>query len=236
VDCSHPYILVLHHNSGEDLLSSQQTPTQPAPNPYFNGPASKLAPTEPGVHDLIAARWSPRSFSDREVSPNDLKILFDAARWAASSYNEQPWRFLMATKSDPAPYQKLLSVLVEFNQGWAKTAPVLFIMAAKKTFTQNGTPNRFALHDAGQALANLFLQATALGLHAHGMAGFDEEKARTELHIPDDYDLGAAVAVGYLGTPEDLPQQYRGAETAPRQRKPISEIVFGADWNSAPGL
>lgn len=217
-------------------MSSQQTATRPANNPFFDGPASKLAPTGPGVHELISARWSPRSFSDREVSPDALKTLFEAAHWAASSYNEQPWRFLVATKSDPAAYQKLLSILVEFNQGWAKTAPVLFIMAAKKTFSQNGTPNRFALHDAGQALAHLFLQATALGLHAHGMAGVDEQKARAELHIPDDYEVGAAVALGYLGRPEDLPEQYRAGETAPRQRKPISEIVFGADWNSTPGL
>jgi nitroreductase len=217
-------------------LSSETTAPELAQNPFFNGPASKLAPVEPGVHELIAARWSPRSFSSREVAASDLKILFDAARWAASSYNEQPWRFLVATKSDPAAYQKLLGVLVEFNQGWVKTAPVLFLMAAKKTFTQQGTANRFCLHDAGQALANLFLQATALGLHCHGMAGFDEEKARNELHVPDDYELGAAVAVGYLGDPADLPPQYRAGETAPRQRKPINEIVFGADWNSISGL
>jgi nitroreductase len=170
------------------------------------------------------------------VSDNDLKAVFDAARWAASSYNEQPWRFLVARKSDPASYQKLLGLLVEFNQGWAKTAPVLFVMAAKKTFTHNGTPNRFSLHDAGQALATLMLQATALGLHAHAMAGFDEDRARMELHIPDDYDLGAAVALGYLSTPEDLSPQYRSSEISARQRKALAEVVFGADWNSASGL
>jgi nitroreductase len=208
----------------EKTLSTHQT--------IFQGPSSKLADTLPGVHDLIASRWSPRSFSSREISSEDLQILFDAARWAASSNNEQPWRFLVATKSDPAAFQKLLNILVEFNQGWAKTAPVLIIMAAKKTFSGNGSPNRFALHDAGQALANLALEATALGLHAHAMAGLDLEKARQELQIPDDYEVGAAVAVGYLDAPEKLPEPYRQRETAPRQRKPLQEVVFGAAWNA----
>jgi len=205
-------------------------------NPFFEGPVSKLAPTHPSVHELIAARWSPRAFSDREVPDSELAIVFDAARWAASSNNEQPWRFLVARKSDPAAYDKMLGLLVEFNQGWARSAPVLFIMAAKKTFSRSGAPNRFCLHDAGQALANLMLQATALGLHTHAMAGFDEQRARTELHIPDDYEVGAAVALGYLGRPEDLPGRYSATEIAPRQRKSITEVVFGADWNSASGL
>jgi nitroreductase len=217
-------------------LSTDVSQEESARNSFFEGPSPKLSPVPTDVHGLIAARWSPRSFSNRNVSDSDLKLVFDAARWAASSYNEQPWRFLVARKSDHDSYQKLLGILVDFNQGWAKSAPVLFIMAAKKTFTEKGSPNRFALHDAGQALATLMLQATALGLHAHAMAGFDEEKARRELHIPGDYEVGAAVALGYLSKPEDLPTQYRGGETAERQRKPISEVVFGADWNSSPGF
>jgi nitroreductase len=164
------------------------------------------------------------------VSPDDLRTIFEAARWAASSYNEQPWRFLVATKSDPAAYQKILGLLVEFNQRWASTAPVLVITAAKKTFTQQGTPNRHAMHDAGAALAQLMLQATALGLHAHGMAGFDHERARQVLGIPDDYEVGAAVAIGYLDAPEKLLEQYRTAETSPRQRKPLDQIVFATQW------
>ncbi len=192
---------------------------------------AKVADALPRVHELIRNRWSPRSFSEREVSNEDLKTILDAARWAASSYNEQPWRFLVARKSDGAAYEKLLNLLAPFNQAWAKTAPVLLIMAAKRTFSHNGSPNRYGLHDAGQALANLFLQATALGLHAHGMAGFDAERARHELGIPDDYDLGAAVALGYVASPDQLPEQYRQSELSKRQRKPLNEIVFGANWN-----
>jgi len=191
---------------------------------------AKIADTVPGVHPLIRSRWSPRSFSSRTVSPEDLQTLFEAARWAASSYNEQPWRFLVATKSDPAAYQKILGLLVEFNQKWASTAPVLVITAAKKTFSNNGAPNRHAMHDTGAALAQLMLQATALGLHAHGMAGFDYERARQVLGIPDDYEVGAAVAIGYPDTPEKLPEHLREPEVSPRQRKPLDELVFGAQW------
>lgn len=199
--------------------------------PSLDGPAQKLADTLPSVHELIRSRWSPRSFSPRPVSNEDLKTILEAARWAASSYNEQPWRFFVARKSDGAAYDKLLRLLLPANQSWAKTAPVLIVMAAKRTFSHNGSPNYYALHDAGQALAHLFLQATALGLHAHGMAGFDREKARKELAIPDDYDLAAAVALGYLGSPDQLTEQQRQSELARRQRKPLNEIVFGANWN-----
>ena len=199
----------------------------------FDGPKEKLADTLPGVHELIRARWSPRAFSDRLVSDADLKTILEAGRWAASSFNEQPWRFMVARKSDPTAFQKILSILAPFNQAWAKKAPVLFIMAAKRTFSHNGTPNLYAIHDAGQALAQVFLQATALGLHAHGMAGFDRDRARKELDIPDDYDLAAAVALGYLGSPDELPEQQRQSEIAKRTRKPLEEIVFGADFGKS---
>jgi nitroreductase len=195
------------------------------------GSPEKLADTVPAVHELIRSRWSPRSFSSRPVSNEDLRTVLEAARWAASSYNEQPWRFFVARKSDGAAYENLLHLLVPGNQSWAKTAPVLIIMAAKRTFSHSGAPNYYALHDAGQALAHLFLQANALGLRAHGMAGFDRERARKELGIPDDYDLAAAVALGYLGPPDQLNEQQRKSEIAPRQRKPLNEIVFGARWN-----
>lgn len=195
--------------------------------PSFNGPATKLAEAQPNVHELVRSRWSPRSFSSRPVSDDDLKTILDAARWAASSYNEQPWRFLVARKSDGAAYEKLLSLLVPFNQAWAKTAPILLIMVAKRTFSHNGSPNHYALHDAGQALAHVALQATALGLHTHGMGGFDHVRARKELGIPDDFEIGAAVALGYFNSVVELP----ASEAAKRERKPLNEIVFSTTWN-----
>jgi nitroreductase len=195
----------------------------------FSG--QKQADTHPNVHELIRNRWSPRAFSSQEVSNEDLKVVLEAARWAASSYNEQPWRFFVARKRDRSAYQQFLEALVLANQAWANSAPVLIIMAAKRTFSHNGTPNYYGLHDAGQALAYLMLQATALGLHAHAMAGFDHEKARKEIGIPDDYDIGAAVALGYLGDPDQLSEQPRKAELAKRSRKPLNEIAFGERWN-----
>lgn len=188
---------------------------------------STTAMVMPEIHELIRLRWSPRAFSDRPVSDKDLQSVFEAARWAASSSNEQPWRFFVARKSDGAAYVKLLELLVPPNQEWAKQSPVLFLTAAKRTFTRTGTPNLHALHDAGQALANLLIEATALGLHGHPMAGFDRERARQELQIPDEYELGAMVALGYLAP---------HTEMRPRTRKPLNEIVFGAGWNQPPGF
>ena len=143
----------------------------------------KHAPDVDGVHELIRQRWSPRAFSDKEIPAAELKTLFEAARWAASSSNEQPWRFLVGRRGDET-YQKIFNALVPFNQTWAKSAPVLVLSVAKKTFTEKGTPNRHALHDTGAATANLFLQATAVGLHTHSMAGFDAEQLRASFAIP----------------------------------------------------
>ncbi len=188
------------------------------------------------VHDIFRARWSPRAFADRPVSDRDLKTVLEAARWAASSNNEQPWRFLVARKSDGDRFEKILSTLVPFNQSWAKSAPVLIITAVKRTFTQSGAENPHAKHDAGAALAHIALQATALGLHAHAMAGFDPAKARTELGIPDDYQPVAAVAVGYWGSPDDLPEPYRSRELGARERKPLKDLVFNGRWNEPLGF
>ncbi len=192
----------------------------------------KTAVTSPEVASLIRERWSPRAFSDRPVSRHDLKFILEAGQWAASSYNEQPWRFLVATKDDAANYARLLDLLMPMNQEWAGSAPVLLITAGKKTFSHNGSPNRYGLHDTGAALANMFLQATALGLHGHGMGGFDHEKARSVLGIPEDYEVGAAAAFGYLGSPDQLNERFRTMEEGPRTRKPLSEIAFGTQWSA----
>lgn len=195
--------------------------------------SEKWADIPPAVHELIRRRWSPRAFADREVSADDLRAMLEAARWAASSSNEQPWRFLVARKSDPEAFSKILALLVPGNQAWAKAAPVLIIMAAKKTIGKDDAPNHYAMHDAGQAFANLALQAVALGLHAHGMAGLDRARARTELGIPADFEVAAAIAVGYLGSPAELPPNYRERELNKRHRKPLNEIAFGAEWDQS---
>jgi nitroreductase len=189
---------------------------------------TKRAETDAPIHELIATRWSPRAFSSRDISNQDLKSLLEAARWAASSFNEQPWRFYIARKSDGEAFKRLLETLVPFNQAWAGKAPVLIITAAKNTFSHSGKPNYHALHDSGNALGYLMLQATALGLHTHAMAGFDHEKARQAIGLPDDYDVAAAVAVGYAAAPETLPDEMREREVAKRQRKPLSELAFGS--------
>jgi nitroreductase len=190
----------------------------------------KEADTLPSVHELIRERWSPRAFSNQPVSSADLAAILEAGRWAASSYNEQPWRFFVAPKSDAAGFGKLLGLLMPMNQAWAGSAAVLMLSVAKKSFSHNGQANRYGLHDAGAALAGMFLQATALGLHGHGMGGFDHERARLELHVPDDYEIGAAAAFGYLGSSEHLPEQMQKMELAKRQRKPLAEIVFSTEW------
>jgi nitroreductase len=189
--------------------------------------AIKHGPAETGVEELILKRWSPRSFADKAVKSADLAKIFTAASWAASSYGEQPWRFIAGKKGDAA-YAKIMETLIEFNQGWAQSAPVLILSTGKKTFSASGQPNGYALHDTGAASANLSLEATALGLHTHGMGGFDQKKARTNFAIPDDYEIGAVWALGYLGDPSVLAEPMQGMEKAPRTRKPLEEFVFSA--------
>jgi nitroreductase len=191
----------------------------------------KHAPDVDGVLPIFHSRWSPRSFSDREVSPADLAKVFEAARWAASSFNEQPWRWLVGKRNSPT-YNKILDSLMPFNQAWAGNAAVLILGTAKTKFSHNDSPNRVALYDLGAASSYLTLQAAALGLAAHQMGGFDQDTARKSLEIPDDYLIGAVIALGYQAQPAALSnEQMLAQEEAPRQRKPLSEIVFSA-WDT----
>ncbi len=195
----------------------------------------KLAKTEFPIHDLLRRRWSPRAFSDRPVEPEKLCSLLEAARWAPSSYNEQPWAYLVATQDDPSEYARLLSVLAEGNVAWARRAPVLMLSLAKLNFERNGKPNRHAFHDVGLATANLVAQATAMGLVAHQMAGFSVEKARQLFSVPTGWEPVAAIALGYPGEADSLPESLRDRELAPRSRKPLEEFVFAGRWGrSAP--
>jgi len=190
----------------------------------------KRAPAIQRILPEILNRWSPRSFSDRPVSASDLKLVFEAARWAASSYNEQPWRFLVGHKGSET-YSKILSVLTEVNQKWAGTAPVLILDATKTRFSHNGSDNVVALYDAGAAAATLCYQATALGLHTHQMAGLDRDAARRAFNVPAEYIFGAAIALGYQGDPLTLTVPFMlEQEVSLRSRKPLSEIVFSA-WD-----
>ncbi|MGB2666803.1 MAG: nitroreductase family protein [Candidatus Acidiferrum sp.] len=184
------------------------------------------------VHDLIRHRWSPRAFADKPVPHEVLRSLFEAARWAPSSNNEQPWAFLVATKDDPA-YPKLLSTLVEFNQLWAKNAPVLAIAVSKLSFARNGHPNRNAFYDTGAAVAHLTTEASARGLFVHQMAGFDPQKAKELFTIPADWEAIAAFVIGYPGDPHSLPDTLRDRELAQRSRKPLSEFVMSGTWGQA---
>lgn len=194
----------------------------------------KHATADVPVMDLILRRWSPRAFADTPVSDEDIKTIFIAASWAASSYNEQPWRFLVGRKGDET-WNKIFHVLTPANQSWTSSAPVLYTSLAKKTFSHNGSPNRVAVHDVGAASATLSLQATALGLHTHGMAGFDPEALRSAFGIPDDFDPVACWALGYLGNPDRLPENYRKMELQARTRKPLQEFVF-TEWEQAARL
>jgi nitroreductase len=190
------------------------------------------APAVDGVIPILLKRWSPRSFADREVSPALLGKVFEAARWAPSSFNEQPWRFLVGSRGS-STYDKIFQVLSENNKKWAHLAPVLILDAAKTKFTQSGKPNRVAYYDLGAAASYLCLQAVALGLAAHQMEGFDPEAARKAFGIPEEYAIGAVIALGYPGEPAALGDpRLIERELAPRTRKPLSEFVF-SDWDKA---
>jgi nitroreductase len=190
----------------------------------------KPAPVNFPVHDLIRDRWSPRAFAAKPIEPAILASLFEAARWAPSSSNEQPWAFLVATKDDPENFAKTLSVLVEFNAGWAKEAAALVLAVSSLKFRANGTPNRNAFYDTGAASALLSVEATHRGLAVHQMAGFDPTKAKQVFGIPEDWEPIAAVAIGYPGDPGALSEKLRDREVAPRTRKPLSEFVMSGRW------
>lgn len=190
----------------------------------------KPAPVDHLVNELLRERWSPRAFSDKPVPAEVLRSLFEAARWAPSSSNEQPWAFLVATRDDPDSHAKMLGTLVEFNQTWARHAPVLVIAVSELAFARNGHPNRNAFYDTGAAVAHLSTEATARGLFVHQMAGFDPHKAIKLFSIPTGWEPIAAFVIGYPGDPQSLPESLRERELAPRTRKPLSEFVMSGSW------
>ncbi|MFT4048147.1 MAG: nitroreductase family protein [Solimonas sp.] len=180
------------------------------------------------IDPVFLERWSPRAFTPDPITEDELLTLFEAARWAPSSYNSQPWRFVYARRGT-AHWERLLGVLNEFNQSWAKHAAAIVVVASKKTMAVPGKTEEAPSHshsfDAGAAWASLALQATQLGWQTHGMVGVDFARAAAELKIPDGYRLEAAIAIGRPGDKSQLPENLRARET-PSARQPLSATVF----------
>jgi nitroreductase len=175
------------------------------------------------IESLFLQRWSPRAMSGEPLSQGEILTLFEAGRWAPSTYNEQEWRFLYARRDTPQ-WSSIFDLLVEGNRAWCKNAGMLVVILAHKVFTRNGKPNPVHLFDVGAAFENIALQATTMGLIVHGMQGFDFEKTRTTLNVPDDYAVAAMFAAGRPGPIDVLPEAVREREK-PSDRKPVSELI-----------
>lgn len=195
----------------------------------FDVDLSKFRKADHEIEPLFVRRWSPRAMTGEAVTKKEMARLLEAARWAPSSYNEQPWRFLYAHR-DTSAWETYFDLLVPGNQAWCDRAGVLIVIVTKTTFTQNAKPNPVCVFDAGSAWENLALQGASMGLVVHGMAGFDQDKARRELGIPEEFDVCAMVAIGRPGDPDDLPENLREMDKNPSGRKPIGEIAFEGKW------
>lgn len=193
-------------------------------------------PVEQPVLDVVANRWSPYRFDGREVEAEKLLACLEAARWAASSYNEQPWSFVVAQRQDESEFERMLQCLLEANQAWARRAGVLVLTVTHSTFQRNGNPNRVAQFDLGQSVAHLALQATALGLQVHQMAGVNLSKVRQEYQVPDGYEPQTALAIGYpdVSEPSDeAGKELLRRENGPRTRNSLSDQVFVLKWGTS---
>lgn len=198
-------------------------------------PVKQASPDYP-IEEFIADRWSPYGFVDRPVSDADLSSLFEAARWAPSSYNEQPWTYFVATRREAGEYERLLSCLLPANQAWAKAAPVLAIGVVSLKFAQTHKDNRAAVHDLGLASANLVLEATARGISVHQMIGILPDRARELYHIPEHSEAWTAMAIGYRASADTLPAALKERDLAPQQRKHLNQFVFTGSWGQPAAL
>jgi nitroreductase len=195
----------------------------------------ELRPDYP-IHPLIAGRWSPYAFADRPVSSDDVRSLFEAARWAPSSYNEQPWSYILGVKAEPEQFERVLSCLVEGNQAWARAATVLAIGWTRLAFARNGKPHAAAVHDLGLAAGNLCLEATARGLCVHQMIGILPDRVRELFRVPDGVQPLTGLAIGYAADPATAPEPLRQRDATRRDRKHLPEFVFGGEWGAASDL
>jgi nitroreductase len=189
----------------------------------------KPAETRFLIHEILRRRWSPRAFSDRPIEPEVLRSLFEAARWAPSSGNSQPWHYLIARKQEPEEFDRMLHCLTEGNIAWCKDVPVLMLSVANLRW-ENGEPNRHAFHDVGQAAAQLTVEAVSRGLFVHQMGGILVDKIRETYAIPEGFEAVAGFALGYPGDPDRLTEKLRTRELAPRTRKPLESFVFSGRW------
>jgi nitroreductase len=192
---------------------------------------TKTAKTDYPINELIAKRWSARAFSTRPVEKSKLLSILEAARWAPSSRNEQPWRYIVFTNENPEKIKKARSVLNDINE-YAKRAPVLICAIARKTYSENKNYNRLHFHDLGAANENMFLEAFNQSLIMHEMGGFDVQKAKEVFNIPDEFEIGVMIAIGYQDTHEIPPESLLKKAFVPRQRKPLSEIAFLEELNN----
>lgn len=199
-------------------------------NPLLAGPRAKPAAADHPVHELLAARWSPRAFSDQEISDANLHLLFEAARWAPSGSNEQPWSFVFARRTDTEGFARILESISPNNATWAKGAAVLMITAARINRLGKDIPSGSSQYDLGASVAMLSVQATALGIALHQMGGFDAAKAQSLLGVPDSHRCHTAIAIGYPGDPALLPDDLRQRETVARVRNPLNSFVFAGSW------
>lgn len=179
---------------------------------------------------VLSQRWSPRAFSKKGIEAEQLKMLFEAARWAPSSFNAQPWSFLVFIQQNPQEHAQFVECLLDFNRVWAQRAPVLILSVAQLNFPHNGKPNRHAFYDVGLAVAQLTVQAMSMGLYLRQMGGFSMELVRERYHIPESHEPVAAMALGYLGDVTELPEELQKREAAERERKPLREMVFTGQW------
>lgn len=193
--------------------------------------SGRTAPARHDIAPMIAERWSARAISDQMVESKLVLQMLEAARWAPSCFGDEPWRFIVWDRyRDAQSWESAASILAEKNQLWARSAPVLILSLADSEFERNGKPNRWGQYDTGAATENLHLQGVAMGLVVHQMGGFDVDAARKQFAIPERFTPMAMIAVGYPGDLEDLDESFRDGETAPRQRRPLTELAYQDRW------
>lgn len=197
--------------------------------------STKAAHPDHTILSIIAERYSPYVFEPKPVEREKLLSMLEAARWAASSFNEQPWRYILAERSDESAFALALDCLVEANQEWARHAGALLLCCAKKHFSYNNKPNRVSEHDLGMAGAHLTLQGMEVGIYVHMMAGINPAKIRQAYKVPDEYEPLTAIAIGYPGKPDaaHLDKEVAERDAAGRERMKLAEFVFGGSWGQA---